>query len=167
MARIKSVFLHCSDSTWGDAMVIDAWHRRRGWPCIGYHFVVLNGQVTSDTRWQSLNGMIEPGHVIDQDLFMEPNEIGYHVAGRNHDSLGVCLIGTTEFTPAQLLASHELMHELLKTYQLTPDDVLGHYEHPGAGKTCPNIPMQVYREFLRDKATLNQLMDGIRARNAY
>ena len=40
------ITIHCSDSEWGNADVIDEWHKKRGWDGIGYHYVILNGYPT-------------------------------------------------------------------------------------------------------------------------
>ncbi len=52
---------------------IDQWHKRRGWLGCGYHFVVRR------------SGQIELGRAIQQ--------VGAHVKGFNHNSLGICLVG--------------------------------------------------------------------------
>ena len=41
--EIKKVIIHCSDSDFGTASVIDGWHKERGWDGIGYHYVITNG----------------------------------------------------------------------------------------------------------------------------
>ena len=43
MREIKKIIIHCSDSEFGDAALIDKWHKERGWTGIGYHYVILNG----------------------------------------------------------------------------------------------------------------------------
>jgi hypothetical protein len=166
MAAIKNIFLHCSASDWGDVLVINDWHKRRGWPGIGYHFVVLNSRVTNTSVWDILDGMVQPGHYLDADTILRPNEIGYHVEGRNHDSIGVCLIGTTQFTTRQLLSAHDLMLDLLKRFDLQISDVLGHYEDPNTSKTCPNIPMPWFRTFLAGSTSLATLQAAITGWNS-
>lgn len=52
---------------------IDQWHRKRGWLACGYHFIIRR------------DGSIEPGRLVTQQ--------GAHVAGFNHVSLGVAMVG--------------------------------------------------------------------------
>jgi len=160
--KIKNIFLHCSDSAFGEVRIIESWHKQRGWKSIGYHYVILNGRPFKDVRYfDFLDGQIQPGHALNDDPIFQNFEVGTHVAGRNSSSLGVCLIGTHEFTDAQLTVSKWLMTSLLKKFQLQIPDVLGHYEDPGANKTCPNIPMEHFREFLKDTSTLRELQQDI------
>ncbi len=146
----------------GDVLIIDTWHRQRGWSGIGYHYVILNGKPYRDGRYiDFLDGQIQPGHSLNADPIFQDFEVGAHVAGRNASSLGVCLIGTVEFTDAQLLTSRRLILSLLRRFNLPIDAVKGHTEDPNANKTCPNIPMDYYRQFLKDNGTLHELQQHI------
>lgn len=49
MGRIDKIIINCSDSDWGDAEVIDEWHRERGWDGIGYHYIICNGRPKNRT----------------------------------------------------------------------------------------------------------------------
>jgi N-acetylmuramoyl-L-alanine amidase len=162
--KIQNIFVHCSDSAFGDVRIIEEWHKKRGWREIGYHYVILNGRPFYDVRYfDFLDGQIQPGHRFNDDPIFQDFEIGAHVAGRNSSSLGICLIGTQEFTDAQLLAARRLILSLLKKFQLRVEDVLGHYEDPEAHKTCPNIPMSYFRHFLNDNIPLCELQQHIQA----
>ena len=55
MREISKIILHCSDSEWGSASVIDQWHKERGWTEIGYHYVITNGQ-TEPKKYNSNYG---------------------------------------------------------------------------------------------------------------
>jgi len=46
----KKVIIHCSDSSFGNAVLIDKWHRQRGFDNIGYHFVILNSHPFSSKQ---------------------------------------------------------------------------------------------------------------------
>lgn len=96
--------------------VIDAWHAQRGFkrgdaaraafnyrlPSIGYHFVV------------DLDGMVWTGRSLE--------EIGAHVAGRNANSIGICLVGGAEregrYTVAQWASLAELVKALADRLQV-------------------------------------------------
>jgi hypothetical protein len=156
--KLKNLFLHCSDSAFGEVLIIDSWHKQRGWKRIGYHYVILNGRPYKDVRYiDFLDGQIQPGHALNDDPLFQDFEVGTHVAGRNSSSIGICLIGTHEFTDPQLISAKRLCLTLMKKFQLQIKDVLGHYEDPGANKTCPNIPMDSFRQFLSDTIPLCEL----------
>jgi N-acetylmuramoyl-L-alanine amidase len=160
VSKINNIFLHCSDSAFGEVRVIEKWHKARGWKAIGYHYVVLNGRPFKDVRYfDFLDGQIQPGHALNDDPIFADSEYGAHVAGRNSSSLGICLIGTCEFTNAQLLAAREVIFKLMHRFELKVPNVLGHYEDEHATKTCPNIPMGHFRDFLEDRISV----DGLRA----
>lgn len=164
MAKISTIFLHCSDSAFGDVRVIEQWHRQRGWKSIGYHYIILNGRPFRDVRYLNfLDGQIQPGHALNDDPIFSANEVGNHVAGRNSTSLGICLIGTTYFTEYQLNAARMLCLALCAKFLVPVEQVKGHYEDPYANKTCPNIPMDSFRLFLQDKLSVSELQLAINA----
>jgi len=69
------IAIHCSataDQNFG-AADIDKWHRKNGWACIGYHYVIKR------------DGTVEQGR--------EESVIGAHVADWNAVSLGICMVG--------------------------------------------------------------------------
>lgn len=91
-------------------------HRANGWAGIGYAAVIRR------------NGKIEFGRHFD--------DIGAHVSGRNHDTVGICLIGglkvdgstgqkfSDTFTPEQARSLRVLLEMLEIAY---PDaEVVGH-----------------------------------------
>ena len=97
-----NVIIHCSASKFGNAILIDSWHRQRGWNGIGYHAVILNGWITSKLHNKHFDGLIESGRPFDDSNLIDPFELGAHTAGHN-DTIGVCLIGNSgEFTHNQL-----------------------------------------------------------------
>lgn len=139
---VTKIILHCSDSDWGDAAEIDKWHKARGWEGIGYHYVIVGGKIQSGRYDRQTDGWIQKGRPIDSQ--------GAHCKGHNEDSIGVCLIGKRHFTPEQLLtALPVVLGSLLKEYNLTVEDIYGHYELTDSGKTCPNIEMGRYRRVLK------------------
>ena len=155
MGKISNIIIHCSDSEFGSASEIRRWHLKRGWSDIGYHFVILNGLLVPRTGYQqrlflaTMDGNIEAGRKIDGDNWVSENEQGAHTLGLNASSIGICLIGTNQFTVRQMNALKALVTELLLHYGLTPKAVLGHYETPKAGgKTCPNFDVKAWRTTL-------------------
>lgn len=149
--RPTHIIVHCSDSTWGDARVIDGWHRERGWSGIGYHYVVLNGcrtyrQVKEGEPNPAEEGLIESGRPEEAE--------GSHCLGFNDHSIGICLIGVAAFTTKQLAAACDLVDRLRRRHGIPVERVLGHYETEHArGKTCPNLDMRGFRASLSDQRT--------------
>ncbi len=141
--RVNLIVVHCSDSPFGDAALIDHWHHARGWRGIGYHFVILNGYPDEESYIQRrpkfyLDGVVENGRPLDR--------IGAHVRGHNRNSVGVCLIGKRQFTQQQFKSLVRIIEQLKADH---PElSVAGHYEllKPGdTPKTCPNIDMDWLR----------------------
>ena len=137
MRKIDKIVVHCSASEFGNAIIIDDWHRQRGWKMIGYTYVILNGQIDSKTYRESLNGSIECGR---------PEEmIPSHVRGHNSNSIGICLIGNNSFTVEQMNSLAILLEDLINLYNLEPKDIYGHCEFDSR-KTCPNFDVQIIRD---------------------
>ena len=164
MAQIKRIVVHCSDSGFGNALLIDKWHRRRGFRMIGYHYVVLNGyadynQMVSTRRWRFLDGSVECGRNLDGDPYLQDDEVGAHVYGFNRETVGVCLIGRGgRFTPRQLYALRVLLNELRHCFNLAPSAVVGHCELNPA-KSCPDLNMEHLRRYLTDYDKITLLLN--------
>ncbi|MFC2150147.1 N-acetylmuramoyl-L-alanine amidase [Calditrichota bacterium] len=148
MRKIEKIVIHCSDSSFGDAALIDGWHRERGFDGIGYHYVILNGYPTAESlrlqqpRWWD-DGKVETGRALER--------VGAHVAGHNTRTVGVCLIGVDQFTGAQLEALWQLVTELRE--QFGDLEVAGHrelIEESESQKTCPNLDMDWVKGELQD-----------------
>ena len=106
---MKKIILHCSASNYGNAALFDNWHRARGFKKgeihIGYHFVILNGQLTYIKHKDDMliyDGLVETGR------YMEVN--GAHTKGHNKGIIEVCLVGQSgKFTKLQ---KESLLHLL-------------------------------------------------------
>lgn len=137
--KINKIIIHCSDSEFGDAETIDIWHKEKGWDGIGYHFVILNGQINPTIYMTEKDGEIEQGRDIEK--------IGAHCKGQNKDSIGICLIGRKTFTDLQIISLIDKVKELMKEYGLEINNIYGHYEFDSR-KTCPNFNMDNFRDKL-------------------
>lgn len=119
------VILHCSVTPNGkrvDISEITKWHQARGFKTVGYHMALQP------------DGEVQRGRSL--------KEVGAHCEGENHDSIGICLIGTDRFTRAQFKALRYQLESLRVTYSIHDWAVYGHYQFQSAikqGKTCPNI----------------------------
>ena len=153
------IFVHCTDSLWGSASAVTAWHsdpkpKGRGWPHVGYHYLILNGRMSPPIPdgAPSANYIdVMDGHI--QQLLAE-RAPGIHAPPYNQRSIAVCLVGKTKFTDRQRAALLGLVAGLRKRYNIPVANVLGHCESStekakGAGaKTCPNLDMPAFREEL-------------------
>lgn len=122
--KIKEIIIHCSATTEGRNYTvsdIDRWHRKQGYRCIGYHFVIYR------------DGSIHVGRA--------KNQMGAHCRGHNAISLGVCYIGGLAVdgkpkdtrTPQQKASLRALIAQLREEY---PEATIhGHNEF--AAKACP------------------------------
>ena len=157
MRDIKNIIVHCSDSIYGDTTIIRKWHTEppRNWRDIAYHFVILSGNIDTDTDmdFSFLNGSIETARPLNDDGFLDDIEVGAHTLGYNENSIGICLIGINKFTPEQFLSLRSICKELMQKWNLTRRDILGHYETESGkkeGKTCPNFDMVMFRQSLME-----------------
>lgn len=126
------IAIHCSATGNQDfgAADIDKWHRKQGWACIGYHYVIRR------------SGAIEPGR--DEAV------VGAHVADFNSNSIGICMVGGVDanepskaknnFTEAQFESLKNLLTDLKKRY---PKAVIqGHRDFPNVKKACPSFDVK-------------------------
>ena len=149
-SNINTVVIHCAKTPNGDpalglrslkgkpdaAMLeVDAWHRarkfkRRAWAreltrpqltSFGYHYAVFIG------------GRIKKGRDIC--------EMGSHAYGKNHNSIGIVLFGTDQFTAAQFKALHHLLFSLNEALPQKLK-VIGHRDVLGTAKSCPNFDVK-------------------------
>ena len=138
--KVKEIILHCAATPEGKVFTakdIDRMHRQRGFRKIGYHYVI------------DLDGKVEKGRA--------DNENGAHTIGHNSIALGICYIGGVAKdgktpkdtrTEQQKVALYELVNELMEKYNLTLDDVHGHYEF--ANKACPSFKMETFKDEFND-----------------
>jgi N-acetyl-anhydromuramyl-L-alanine amidase AmpD len=161
MRAITTLVIHCSATPNGRTLFsgiagkpnfstpadeINRWHKARGFHrspqalkrqeprlcCIGYHFVVAT------------NGAVFNGRAIE--------EIGAHVQGHNRDSIGICMVGTDQYSVAQWGALAGLVSGLQKRFagirvlghrDLSPDtNGDGTVEPREWLKTCPGFTVR-------------------------
>lgn len=128
MRKINEIIIHCTETRPDQditARDIDLWHRRQGWDCIGYHFLIR------------LDGTIEAGRPIKKE--------GAHCYGHNRNTIGIAYAGglirngdkkvyTDTRTPAQVRALYLLIITLLHCYPSIMK-ISGHRDY--ANKACP------------------------------
>lgn len=150
MNKWTNVIIHHSASDFGNARLIREWHIQRGWKDIGYHFVILNGIPYSNwhTPINAMIGSIEMGRPLDDDEWVESNEIGAHCLGYNNNSLGICLIHLTKFYPKQIESLFALCDFLGQKFNIPVSRFFGHYEKDKGKPDCPGFDMDLFREAL-------------------
>lgn len=124
MRPITEIIIHCSATPAGREVTvadIDAWHRKRGFKGIGYHYLV------------TLDGTVCTGRPLRQT--------GAHCLGHNEESIGVCYAGGLDGkgrpadtrTPQQKQALLKLIGELRARFPRARV----HSHRDFAAKACP------------------------------
>lgn len=167
MRDIKLIVIHCSASP-NDrtlftgkagqpgfrtpAQEIDAWHKAREFTrstywrgrqnadltSIGYHYLIAR------------NGAVFTGRHED--------EVGAHATGWNSTSIGICMVGTDQFTPEQWTALRASVQGIAGRYAIpweppelkvvdrkgvvTRKGICGHRDLPGVAKACPGFEVK-------------------------
>ncbi len=161
--QIKKIVLHCSASAYGNVLLIDQWHKARGFSGVGYHYIILNGYPTQDQtkrklRWSFLDGAIECGRPLDKSPYLDEAEVGAHVYKFNQESVGVCLVGNAgEFSIRQLYAARTVISALRWEFDIPLDGIVGHAELDPQ-KNCPGLNMEHFRQYLVDDRKLELLV---------
>jgi len=129
--RISKLIIHCTATPDGRPHTIEqitAWHLKRGFNTIGYHFVIM------------LDGDVEVGRNIEQ--------IGAHTQGQNTGSIGLCYVGGLDnrLNPKdtrnelQLRSMEAFVKEFIALYP--NGEVAGHYAF--ANKACPSFDVPAW-----------------------
>ena len=136
----KGIVIHCSDSEFGNASLINEWHKSRGWDGIGYHFVITNGILDSDKDYKkSFDGQVESGRQLSKS--------GAHARGYNSTHIGICLIGKKDFSLKQKNKLSNVIQDLQELYSIKSENIIGHYQCENTNKTCPNFDVDEFKEF--------------------
>jgi N-acetylmuramoyl-L-alanine amidase len=149
--KIERIYLHCSDSDWGEVEEIRRWHLQRRFSDIGYHFLICNqfptySSLKEGKPREAFDGKIQLGRHI--------NKPGEHLKGDNRNTIGICLVGTNKFTEKQFKQTQKLLTLLLELTGLPVEVILGHYEYwirrgETPEKSCPNFNMEEFRANFR------------------
>ena len=135
----RAIIVHHTATDFGNAALIDKWHRERNhWEGVGYDFVIGNGTDSGDGevevtfRWRK---QIPGAHC------KTPNNWA------NEDGIAICLIGNfndTRPTPRQVQSLLKLIRFLQKRYGIPTSRVYGHGTTPGAHVTeCPGRNLSI------------------------
>lgn len=123
LTDITGIVIHHSASDVGGPREFANWHIKRGWPGIGYHFVILPDGTVNQTN----------------DL----DTISYHVADHNTANIGICMVGNLSHHPAttqQMTSLKGLIAHLKK--ELGKDLIVkGHRDYNPT--ECPGLTMKL------------------------
>ena len=120
---MNKIIIHCSATPNGrehSAEDIHNWHLERGWDGIGYHWVI------------TVDGKLQAG----RPEYWK----GSHASGHNDKSIGVCMIGTDEFSREQWEVLENLICKKMIEYKGIK--VIGNNEI--SSKSCPGFDVQWY-----------------------
>lgn len=120
MRKLELIVIHCSATPNGRPTTvadIDGWHKKRGFAMIGYHYVIY------------VDGSIHEGRPLAK--------IGAHASGYNARSIGICMVGTDEFTKTQWDSLESLVNFLKEKFSI--HEVVGHRMLPDVHKDCPGF----------------------------
>lgn len=149
--EITLIVIHCSatpNGRWVTTLDIDQWHAERGFARRGYWRARQNAQLGAIGYHFAIytNGAIATGRHLA--------EIGAHVAGNNRDSIGICVVGTDQFSRAQWSSLAALVDRLRQEFpharvtghrDLSPDqDNDGLVEPWEWLKTCPGFDVATW-----------------------
>lgn len=133
----RSIIIHHSASAAGNAAVFDRFHRRKGWDCVAYHFVIDNGDGGPDgrlevgPRWSQQKHGAHAGRLRGAVAADEHNVF-------NEFGIGICLVGDLDRrapTPGQLRTLERLTAWLRSEFDIAPENILGHGQVTGTD--CP------------------------------
>ncbi len=140
--KINKIILHCSAEPSGrntDIKTIQKWHLDRGFNTVGYHYFIKE------------DGTVQIGR--------SEEVIGAHCQGENSYSIGICYGGGLDENMQPLDTRNDeqnkslflLVNSLLKKYNLTIDNVYGHYQF--ANKACPSFKIEKFQNQFTDYLT--------------
>jgi hypothetical protein len=150
MPKKSALVVHHSLSYWGDAAVIDQWHKSNGWKGIGYHKVICNG-FPAYKDWSkgvlkpAWDGKIQEGRVPETSTAAAVKE-----GQMNSKAIHICLIGnfdTDTPTPAQWAALVDACARLCTRHKISPDAIYYHRDwaiNPATGKPYKSCPGNLF-----------------------
>lgn len=157
---INAIVIHCAATPNGDKRftvgVIDRMHGERKPPFMrnAGDIAKYAAELGHSRKHVGYHWIIEADGTLSRGR--HPEEVGAHVAGNNARTLGICLIGTDKFAPAQW----ETLRTLVKTLQAKYPGaaVRGHRDYSpdkdGDGviesfewiKICPGFSVEAWME---------------------
>ena len=105
------------DTSHHTAVMVDAWHKQKGWGGIGYNWFIEKDGKTVKGRDETKDGA--------------------HTIGYNNQSIGVCLAGNFDATlptVAQTISLAKLLKEKTIQYNIPVENIVPHRKF--AAKTC-------------------------------
>lgn len=157
MRRIEKIINHWSATDkYADVAFIRQIHKQKGWRDIGYHRVILHPKSTefrgkpAPTEWWHL---VKKGRYLNDDLYLEQNEVGAHTLYYNSVSVGVCTIGHPSYPLDPLQKQAVIMTNtiLCNRYELILSQALGVHRDFNATQ-CPGDEIAKIIQSLKGRA---------------
>lgn len=152
ITKIDSVVIHCSatpNGRWVSNKDIDSWHAARGFKrnpdlighhepslkAIGYHHVLYTSGGMANGRRYCETG----AHALDKRFPRGSS----HYYRWNNTSIGICLVGTDQFSLAQWRMLRTFIVAIRQDFRGDDLKILGHNE-VNPSKTCPGFDVQAW-----------------------
>lgn len=140
LSDIDTIVIHHSATqpTRDNASAFARFHiQTRGWPGIGYHYVV------------------NPDGIVDK---CQPvSAISYHAGGVNSRAVGICVVGNFDYTMPSSRQWNTAIDLCKQIIQAIPNikTIIGHNEVPGTSKSCPGkrFKLDAFRAALESNET--------------
>jgi N-acetylmuramoyl-L-alanine amidase len=142
LTEVKFIVIHHAEIDSGNRDYYNWLHKAYfGWDAVGYHFIIGNGVNNLST-----DGEIEIGRELKYQ--------GAHVKNENHNSIGICLTGNLDnyrATEKQYSSLIRLVKDLMNTYNVDVQNIVGHRDFDGVTKTCPGkmFDLSEFRNILK------------------
>jgi hypothetical protein len=144
--RWQAIVVHHSGSHTGSADTIARQQSRDwGFPSMGYHFVIgngngqHNGQIVAGPRWFAQEG---GAHVADRGPDAQPSAAWF-----NDNAIGICLVGNGEsrdFTDEQLKSLTSLVRELQRKCDIPASRVFMHSQLVRVASPGAKFPHELF-----------------------
>lgn len=128
MRKVNHLIVHWTHSFKETSVdQIRRWHKGNGWRDIGYHRVILYPSPAQEEEgdWSQI---VKAGRAINDDPFLEENERGAHTLYNNHDSVGLAIVGHSDYRlhRLQIKALKEASLILCTRFEIKPEEIKGH-----------------------------------------
>lgn len=144
-SKITVIYVHHSESDFGNFKVIDEWHRERGFDMCGYNSVICNCYPTQESYTNHEPDLLSDGK---EELGRDVKYIPSGVKGHNTNSIHICLIGNRIFSSAQLI---QLRDTILYYRGKYPSilKVMRHCDTDERKPQCPSLSRKFLKELIR------------------
>jgi N-acetylmuramoyl-L-alanine amidase len=143
--KITTIYIHHSESDYGNAELIRKWHTDQGWDDIGYNDIICNCYPTQASFRDFEPDIYTDGkHELGRPIQFIPSG----VKGHNTESVHICLIGNRTFSSAQLITLRDIILYYKGKYPSIVK-VLRHCDTDERKPECPSLSRKFLKELTR------------------